>query len=195
MSPVNLIVYSDYLCPWCYNAAVRLRRLEGELGADLHLEWRSFLLRPRPDPGRTLEALSLSEQLPEPPGRLTQPMQPAGFEALAGVPLGRPARPTPSLAVVPPSRGAVGETPAVREARLARERATAERAREQAEAEEERARLEAVRQAETAVNQARADEARAREAWENAKGRLRDAERELERLRETKGRRHPSKKS
>ena len=30
MSPVRFIVYSDYLCPWCYNASVRLRRLESE---------------------------------------------------------------------------------------------------------------------------------------------------------------------
>ncbi len=52
---VDLIVWSDYLCPWCYNAAVRLRRLEDELGDRVHLEWRTFLLRPHPDPSRTLE--------------------------------------------------------------------------------------------------------------------------------------------
>jgi predicted DsbA family dithiol-disulfide isomerase len=34
---------------------VRLRRIEAEFGERVHLEWRSFLLRPRPDPGRTLE--------------------------------------------------------------------------------------------------------------------------------------------
>lgn len=55
MRPVRLIAYSDYLCPWCYVAARRLRRLQDELGADLEVEWRSFLLRPRPDPNRTLE--------------------------------------------------------------------------------------------------------------------------------------------
>jgi predicted DsbA family dithiol-disulfide isomerase len=52
---VRLVVWSDYLCPWCYNAAVRLRRLEAELGDRLVLEWRSYLLRPRPDPSRTIE--------------------------------------------------------------------------------------------------------------------------------------------
>jgi len=52
---VELIVWSDYLCPWCYNAAVRLRRLECELGDRVVLEWRTFLLRPHPDPKRTLE--------------------------------------------------------------------------------------------------------------------------------------------
>jgi predicted DsbA family dithiol-disulfide isomerase len=52
---VQLIAWSDYLCPWCYNAAVRLRRLEDDLGDELALEWRTFLLRPYPDPTRTLE--------------------------------------------------------------------------------------------------------------------------------------------
>lgn len=34
---------------------MRLRRLEAEFGERLCVEWRSFLLRPRPDPGRTPE--------------------------------------------------------------------------------------------------------------------------------------------
>lgn len=55
MSAVRLVVYSDYLCPWCYNASVRLRRLEHELDGVLSLDWRSFLLRPRPGPRRDLE--------------------------------------------------------------------------------------------------------------------------------------------
>ena len=53
--PVRLIVYSDYLCPWCYLAEHRLERLQEELGPELELTWRSFLLRPRPEPGRDLE--------------------------------------------------------------------------------------------------------------------------------------------
>ncbi len=34
---------------------MRLRRLQQEFGEALSIEWRSFLLRPRPDPSRTLE--------------------------------------------------------------------------------------------------------------------------------------------
>src|SRR5439155_24705177 len=34
---------------------------------------------------RTFEALSLAAEPPQPPGRLTEALQPAGFEALAGV--------------------------------------------------------------------------------------------------------------
>ena len=48
MSTVRLIVYSDYLCPWCYNASVRLRRLEQEMETSLEVVWRSYLLRPEP---------------------------------------------------------------------------------------------------------------------------------------------------
>jgi hypothetical protein len=139
------------------------------------------------------EALSLAEQLPEPAGRFTKPMQPAGFEALAGVPIKAPTRPPPShLAVVPaPKEGAVHSASRVHAAQIAaRERAAAERAREEADA--ERARLEAIRQAETAVNQAKADEAQARKAWEKAKDRLDEAERELKRRGETKTGRHSS---
>lgn len=52
---VRLVVYSDYLCPWCYNAAVRLERVRDEFDGAVALDWRSYLLRPRPDPRRTLE--------------------------------------------------------------------------------------------------------------------------------------------
>lgn len=46
--PVRLVVYSDYLCPWCYAAAHRLHTLEREFGDALCIDWRSYLLRPRP---------------------------------------------------------------------------------------------------------------------------------------------------
>ena len=54
MSRVALDVWSDYLCPWCNVAARRLQRIEDEFGADVELRWRSFLLRPEPEPGRDL---------------------------------------------------------------------------------------------------------------------------------------------
>jgi predicted DsbA family dithiol-disulfide isomerase len=55
MAGLHFTVWSDYLCPWCYNAAVRLRRIEAEYAGQVALEWRSYLLRPRPDPQRTLD--------------------------------------------------------------------------------------------------------------------------------------------
>jgi len=55
MDVVRFVAYSDYLCPWCYNAAVRLLRLEAESEGGVAVEWRSYLLRPRPSSGRSLE--------------------------------------------------------------------------------------------------------------------------------------------
>jgi predicted DsbA family dithiol-disulfide isomerase len=54
MSGIRLVAYSDYLCPWCYNASVRLHRLEDE-EPDVEIEWRSYLLRPRPGRQRDLD--------------------------------------------------------------------------------------------------------------------------------------------
>lgn len=51
---IRLQVYSDYLCPWCHLASHRLARLAAEQPAALELEWKSYLLRPRPEPGRDL---------------------------------------------------------------------------------------------------------------------------------------------
>lgn len=50
MEPLRFVVYSDYLCPWCYNASRRLRRLEQEFAGRVELVWRSYLLRPNPAP-------------------------------------------------------------------------------------------------------------------------------------------------
>lgn len=50
--PLRVVVYSDFLCPWCWNAATRLASVEAALGDAVEVEWRSFLLRPRPDPAR-----------------------------------------------------------------------------------------------------------------------------------------------
>jgi hypothetical protein len=141
--------------------------------------------------GRMLEAVSLSERLPEPAGRFTKPLQPAGFEALVGLPLKAAARPQ-HLTVVPPRTSGSAELKPADRARAAKERER-EAERERA-AQVERARQEALRLAETAVNQAKAGEAEARKAWENARDRLSEAERELEKLRETKAGRQPSKK-
>ena len=52
---VHLVVWSDYLCSWCYLGTARLARLEEEFGDALRIEWRAFLLRPTPQESRTLE--------------------------------------------------------------------------------------------------------------------------------------------
>ena len=49
---VRLDVFSDYLCPWCYNAAVRIAEVEREYGDRVRIHWRAFPLIPDQQPGR-----------------------------------------------------------------------------------------------------------------------------------------------
>ena len=46
MDAVRFIAWSDYLCPWCWNASRTLWRLVDEYDGRLEIEWRSYLLRP-----------------------------------------------------------------------------------------------------------------------------------------------------
>ena len=50
--PVRLDVFSDYLCPWCYNAAVRLREVQQAYGDRVRVHWRTFPLIPGEQPDR-----------------------------------------------------------------------------------------------------------------------------------------------
>jgi predicted DsbA family dithiol-disulfide isomerase len=49
---VRVDVFSDYLCPWCYNAAVRLREIEEAYGDRVRIHWRAFPVIPDDKPGR-----------------------------------------------------------------------------------------------------------------------------------------------
>jgi predicted DsbA family dithiol-disulfide isomerase len=49
---VRLDVFSDYLCPWCYNAAVRLREVQQAYGNRVRIHWRTFPLIPGEQPDR-----------------------------------------------------------------------------------------------------------------------------------------------
>jgi hypothetical protein len=147
---------------------------------------------------RMLEALSLAPTRPEPPGRLTEVLQPAGFEALLGV--------TPVARVEPPpqpvgraaartgkpsserhaDRATEGREPlrraeAAREARARlaeaalRRRQDRTRRREQAAA--ERARAAAKNEAAKHLARVEKQHAAARKAFERARARLSEAER------------------
>ena len=110
---------------------------------------------------RTLEALSLAPDMPEPPGRLTRPLRPAGFEALTGVtPVAVPAQKAPQ-----------------------REKREQETAKRQEEAEARRAAAELAK-AEAVLDRAQAAETRARFAWERTKRDVESAERAVARTRE-----------
>jgi hypothetical protein len=134
---------------------------------------------------RTFEALSLAPEPPAPPGRLTQPLQPAGFEALAGVTpaaRGDHQRPADSGRHRHTPSAAHGSAEAKRSAEEDKRQA-AEARRQQAERErEEKHRQAEIRKAEAAVERARAAEAFAREGLERAERDRREAEARLKQL-------------
>ena len=47
---LQLSVWSDYVCPFCYLELPELDRLQNELGDEVEIEWRAFELRPEPQP-------------------------------------------------------------------------------------------------------------------------------------------------
>ncbi len=58
---LRLVAWSDYLCPWCANASLRLYRVADEF-PEIELEWRSYLLRPALRPAPSSE-LAVAERL------------------------------------------------------------------------------------------------------------------------------------
>ncbi len=133
---------------------------------------------------RIFEALSLAAEPPEAPGRLTKPLQPAGFEALAGIKVKGDAR----AAILPATLHAVHHPgkdhrtppaePAKRDAKAEaaeRREDAARRKREEAErkraAAEQRKRDAAVKKAEAAVERARRQMQAAEEALRRTRGR------------------------
>jgi hypothetical protein len=142
--------------------AVRLAEAEGSHpGAD--------------DLARMLEALSLAATHPEQPGRLTELVRPAGFEALAGVPVAQPkesvpvahAKEKPAVAAGSRSTRATEDTGA-REAAASREREAAAARRREAEGR--------VTAAALALERAKAAEDAARDAFERSQETRRTAE-------------------
>ena len=139
---------------------------------------------PSPDElTRTLEALSLAPNLPETEGRWTRALQPAGFEALAGVdPTAIRARPIAKPESRAKTKGpADTRSPAagghaVQSATRPADRTDAERRAREADA--RRAEAE-VHRAEAALDRTKAAEAQARAAWERLKDQVQAAERTL----------------
>jgi hypothetical protein len=157
---------------------------------------------------RTFEALSLTPHPPDPPGRLVEPLQPAGFEALAGItPVGGH-RPPPGQSSVTSQKAPVARhTPDVgahqtgpraggRRSQSDRDLQQAKRDREAerraAEAEREaaaaaRKREADLRKADAAVARAEATEKLARASWEHAHDALLEARRKRDEIRKTAG--------
>lgn len=122
--------------------------------------------QPNPDAlTQTLEALSLTSSGGA-PGRLTKPLQPAGFEALAGVAVRTPSPADSASRATAKTREASG--PSAEDRRQARLEAAAERRH-----------AAAIRVAEGNLKKAQAAEVLAREAWERTRDEVEQAERAL----------------
>lgn len=52
MQAVRFTAWSDYLCPWCWNASRTLWQLVDDYEGCVQIEWRSYLLRPVEKKGR-----------------------------------------------------------------------------------------------------------------------------------------------
>ena len=134
---------------------------------------------------RMFEAISVTPELPDPPGRLVKTLAPAGFEALAGIAIKPAARersapPTARSAPAPtPSRPTlvVASTPSA--ARIVEDN----RRREREQAAAERQKRAAIQKAEIAMRRATAAEARTRQAWERAQAERQNAASKLAALR------------
>ena len=168
---------------------------------------------------RTFESLSLATGEPEPPGRLTGALQPAGFEALTGItpqpqpaalrvvgrthgsasaPVGAGSAPTRAGTRAAPTNTGVGADPRVDPGRTnaqtkAREAAEAKRAADEARraAAEQKKHEAAVKDAEAELARVEGAERQAREVWERAHDALLDARRRLAELKA----RHRNRKS
>jgi hypothetical protein len=126
---------------------------------------------------RTVEALSLMKEPPAPPGRLTEPLQPAGFEALSGIPVREPRGAREPHEPREPSEP---REPTRRQTAQARKREREEARQREATA---RAHAIAVKKAEATLARAQAAAALAREAAAHADKAVADAEAHLRTLR------------
>ena len=138
---------------------------------------------------RTFEALSLATERPETSGRLTEALQPAGFEALAGItpqPQKRSAKAEhANLKAAPAAVPDARQEPAGRvrgqatRDREEREEAARQRAAEAASQAAARERQAALKQADAKVARAEAAEKEARATWERAHDALLEARRKV----------------
>ena len=61
--PVRIVVYSDYLCPWCCVLAVRLHRVKEEYGDSIKIVWKSRPLMVNEIPGRQISDHSVESRM------------------------------------------------------------------------------------------------------------------------------------
>ncbi len=143
-------------------------------------------VNPQPDALRRMfDAISTRASLPAEHGRFVKTLEPAGFEALAGLSLA-----TPLKAVERPSGKESAQTdqddgallPSAKEIKAAKQAREEERRRERERAAAERRRAAAIEKARAKLAAAEQAENRARFEWERAKKDVEAASRALEEL-------------
>jgi hypothetical protein len=135
---------------------------------------------------RTFEALSLASEPPEYPGRLTEPLQPGGFEMLTGVSLPTALKPRATTGSSGAARAVKPARPVdpKQEARNLRAAAAAAKARERELAHAARQKEAAIKKAEADLERARARETEASRNWERAREDVEKARQALLRARQ-----------
>ena len=174
------------------------RRAIAEAAGEAERVARAAGSTPAPDAlTRTFEALSLAPEPPETPGRFTEALAPAGFEALAGITPGSskshvPSRKSEGASHKSEVAGHKSEVAShkseVARPTAAERRAAEKEANERAEREAEARKHEAeVRKADAAVTRAEANEKLARATWERAHDALLDARRKRDEIKRSRG--------
>ena len=75
---IKLMIYSDYLCPWCYVGQAVVDKLKREY--DVSVEWKPYLLRPDMPPEGMELSPSMRDKMTETRQRLEQMAHAAGME-------------------------------------------------------------------------------------------------------------------
>jgi len=60
--PIKIVVYLDYLSPWCYIATIRLQKLEEEYRNKINISWRSYPLVVQEIPNRLISPHSVESR-------------------------------------------------------------------------------------------------------------------------------------
>jgi len=61
-NPVHILIYYDYLSPWCYIATVRLQKVAEEYRDRIDISWRSYPLVPGEIPDRRISQHSFESR-------------------------------------------------------------------------------------------------------------------------------------
>jgi predicted DsbA family dithiol-disulfide isomerase len=95
--PLKILMFSDFVCPFCYIGFETIRKLKPEF--DLELEWRGFEIHPE-WPAEGIEAEKVYARMMSPQARVAAWQRISAMAEAAGVKMSPPARLTNSHAAL-----------------------------------------------------------------------------------------------